>query len=309
MGRRKRAWVFGFFALLSLASPTVATAQSDSKLAPSQIALAKQWFAEGASLEDREKWGEALILFRRASLVKMTPQVAYHIGLCEGRTGAFVEALASLAHAAELAKAANLPVVESAAKAEAALVESHMPTLEISVKAGDKLRTLSIDGQQVAFASVSAPLPMNVGSHEIIAEFPSGTVKKTITLNLKEAGRLPLEAPTSASMTPLILIGAGGVALVGGIVFYALAQGRISYLDGQCTGERTCDSTRSDLHDAVSSGKIYSALSATFITVGVVTMAAGGGLMLFGKKSDASSARVVPMGSIGGGGAALVGRF
>lgn len=309
MGRRTRACAFGFFALLSLASPRIASAQSEPKLAPSQIALAKQWFAEGASLEDREKWGEALVLFRRASQVKMTPQVAYHIGLCEGRTGAFVEALASLAHASELARAANLPVVESAAKAEAALVESHMPTLEISVKAGDKLRALTIDGQPVALASVSAPLPMNVGSHEIVAEFPSGTVKKTVALNLKEAARLPLDAPTSASMAPVILIGAGGLAVVGGIVFYALAQSRISYLDAQCTGQRTCDSSRSDLHDAVSSGKTYSALSATFITLGVVSLAAGGGLMLFGKKSEGPSARVLPMGSANGGGAALTGRF
>ncbi|MEO6419531.1 MAG: hypothetical protein ABIP39_09010, partial [Polyangiaceae bacterium] len=278
-----RARAFGLFAFLALASPGQVHAQS-----PAQITLAKQWFAEASSLEDREQWGEALILFRRASLVKMTPQVAFHIGLCEGRSGAFVEALVSLAHASELARAANLPVVDSAAKAESALIESRMPTLEISVKTGDKLRALTIDGHSVPFGSASAPLPLNAGSHEVVAEFPTGTVKKSVTLRLKEAAHLPLEAPGAASNAPKIMLAVGGAAVVGGFVFYALSRGKVSYLDTNCTGQRTCDSTRADLHDAVDSGKTYSALSATFFTVGVITLAAGGGLLLFGgKKTDA----------------------
>ena len=300
MGRRKGACAFGLVALLTVASPQLVHAQS-----PSQITQAKQWFAEGVSLENREKWTEALVLFRRASTVKMTPQLAFHLGLCEGRSGAFVEALSSLARASELARSANVPTVDTAAKEEADFVRSRMPTLELSVRAGDTLTRLAIDGEQVAVAAASAPLPMNAGDHEVVAEFPTGTVKKSITLHVKEAARMPLEAPAGLSAVPLVLIGAGGAAVVGGVIFYALARSRITFLDARCTANRTCDSSKPDLHDAVDSGKTYSALSATLLTVGVVAMATGGGLMIVGHKSSGPNAQISPT----AGGAAITGRF
>jgi hypothetical protein len=300
MGRRKSACAFGLVALLTVASPRLAHAQS-----PAQITQAKQWFAEGVSLESREKWTEALVFFRRASLVKMTPQLAYHLGVCEGRSGAFVEALSSLARASELARSANVPTVDSAAKEEAEFVRSRTPTLELSVRAGDTLTRLAIDGEQVAVDAASAPLPMNAGNHEVVAEFPTGTVKKSIALHVKEAARMLLEAPPGLSAVPLVLIGTGGAAVVGGVIFYALARSRITFLDAQCTANRTCDSSKLDLHDAVDSGKTYSALSATLLTLGVVGMATGGGLMILGHKSAGPNAQLSPT----AGGAVITGRF
>ena len=300
MGRRKGARALVLVAVLTVASPRLVSAQS-----PAQIAQAKLWFAEGVSLEDREKWSEALIFFRRASAVKMTPQLAFHLGLCEGRSGAFVEALASLERASELARAANVPTVDSAAKDEAAFVRSRMPTLEISVRPGDKLTRLSIDGQHVAVAAVSAPRPMNPGDHEVVAEFPSGTVKRAITVHLKEAARMPLDAPPGPSVVPLVLISAGGAGVVGGIIFYGLARSRIGFLDARCTSGRVCDSSRSELLNAVDSGKAYSTLSATLLTLGVVAAVTGGGLLIFGQKTAGPNAQLSPTAS----GAAITGRF
>lgn len=339
MRTRRRAYAIGVLALFTLAQPGLAHAQT-----PSEIALAKQWFAEGSSLEDQGSWGEALAHFRRASQVKMTAQVAFHIGLCEGRSGALVEALVSLARAAELAHAANLTTVENAAKAEAAEVKTRVPTLEISAKPSDKLARISIDGQQVALAMIDAPFPINPGDHEIVAEFASGTVRKAIKLKLKEVARLPLEAPPesapdpvpvgaapptvttvtsappspppankttarSSSTVPWILILGGGAAAVGGVVFFVLTQNEIAFLDGQCGPGRTCSSSRADLHDGVSRGKTYSALSTALFAVGVVAIASGGGLLLFGHKNEGANARLLPMGSPTSGGAALSGRF
>ena len=50
----------------------------------------------GLAHEGEGKFGPALDLFRRAAQVKKTPQIVYHVGFCESRTGALVEALVDL---------------------------------------------------------------------------------------------------------------------------------------------------------------------------------------------------------------------
>src|ERR1700722_19240174 len=111
---------------LAFASKRDARAQT-----PSEIAIAKQWFADGLSHEEKGEFAPALDLFRRAAQVKRTAQIVYHLGFCESHTGALVEAMVDLDGAAALARAAHASDVMTAAQTELAEVKKRVPSLAV----------------------------------------------------------------------------------------------------------------------------------------------------------------------------------
>ena len=67
---------------------TVTFAQTSDELSEARAA-----FQRGIELEQAKNWGGALKQFRQVGQVKMTPQVRYHIALCEENLGKLVAAL------------------------------------------------------------------------------------------------------------------------------------------------------------------------------------------------------------------------
>src|SRR5580658_373897 len=108
--------------------------------------MAKQWFADGLAREEKADWAAALDLFRRAVQVKRTPQIVYHVGLCESRSGGLVEALVDLDSAATLARTAHADDVVTAAKAELADVKARIPTLDVRVSGDAAPARFVVDG-------------------------------------------------------------------------------------------------------------------------------------------------------------------
>jgi hypothetical protein len=316
--------------------PSVAHAQTTT-----EIATAKQWFAQGLKLEEAGSWKEALERFKRAAAIKKTAQIAFHIGLCEARSGALVSALVDLDRAASLARETHVPDVESAAQAEANDVRARVPTLQIDPPAGTTPVRVLLDGAVIALAMLRAPMPIDPGDHVVAVEFASGRAEKKVTAVERDAIKVPVEPPapdsasTAAGPPPsheleypeapppkaappappsaargktagFTLIGGSILAVVAGTVFWVLRGHEISALDDACPSRKGCDPSLKE-HDT--NGRIYSTVGIALFGVGAVTLAAGGGILIFGGGSPNATARLAPAALPGGGGAQVVGHF
>jgi hypothetical protein len=339
---RRAALGFALVAALTTWPTSYAHAQSAS-----EIAAAKEWFAEGIRLEGDAKWKEALDRFKRAQAVKRTPAIDFHVGLCEARSGDLVAALVDLDRAVKSAREKHDEKVESAASSELGEVRARVPSLEIDAPS-DKAERVMVDGASFATATLGSPVPMNPGEHVIVVDFGAsrgGRVEKKVTLAERETKKVAFDPPppSSASTTPIppvvaptnkaneapsasppaepvnastsssnktlpwVLVGGGGALVAGGVVFFLLRQGEISTLDQACPTRTHCDPS---LMDDQSKGSTYTTLSFALGGVGIAA-AAVGVVMLAGQGSSSGGARavVVPSALPGGGGASLVGRF
>ncbi len=329
--------ILGFGLLVGGAGP--ARAQSAS-----EIAAAKQWFTEGLALEEKGQFVEALERFRRAAAVKKTPQILFHVGLCEVKTGALVEAIVSFERAAESAKADGNAQVEAAAQSELGALRPRVPILELSVKGGAKPTGLSLDGNTLSEAALEAPIPVNPGQHEIVADFAGTKVKQSFKASEGGRSRVELQAPSAeappatptppppgpapnapedhplpppaderagSSVVPWLVIGGGVLVTAGGFYMWKLRGDQIDSLDAICPEKNACPAEReSKVDDLESKGKTYTTLGIAFWGVGAAAIATGSYLLLTGSGQEkAAATRVAPALGPGVAGAVLSGRF
>src|ERR1700730_6730668 len=113
----------------ALAAPTVSFAQAT----PEELAAARQLFNEGKELEKQKSYEGALEKFKKVAAVKTTPQVRFHIALCEENLGHLVSAMKGFDLAAEDAKQAGAAAVEVAtnAPARADALRARIPKLRL----------------------------------------------------------------------------------------------------------------------------------------------------------------------------------
>jgi hypothetical protein len=298
----------------------------------SEIATAKQWFSEGLAHEEKAEWSAALDLFRRAVQVKRTPQIVYHVGLCESRTGGLVEALVDLDSAVGLARAANVDNVVAAARAELADVKARIPTLDVRVAAGSSPSRFIVDGSAIALPMLHTAMPLDPGEHTVTIEFASGasaTSKtalaehdaKTIELAAPAAAPIvpsvpPPSSPASpppgplatspsgddhpaahgASPIPWVLVGGGGALLVAGAVFFADARVQEGSLHTSCPTRTDCDpSLQGSYNTAVTLNGVGIGLGAA----GLAAVAVGATLIGLRAPTSTASAVVVGPGRVG----------
>jgi hypothetical protein len=336
---RSRALLASLVATLALGSALTAPVRAQT---PSEIAAAKEWFAEGMRMEEAGDWAGALERFRRAGAVKATPQILFHQGLCEAQTGALVEAILSLSRAEHAARTANNPQVEKSAAELLADVRTRAPSLRIVAPQGALPTRVLLDGAEISSAMIGQPMPVNPGKREVMAEYPTGKFTRTVTLVERQAETVTLEAPEAAatpaapattpepapppqpppstpaadtgtqseksSALPWVLVGAGVAATAGGVVFWMKRNAEIDDLDAICPERDACPPAKAgEVDDGKSRGTLYSAFGLGLLGVGVAGMATGGYLLLSGD-SASSHAALVPAGP-GGAGATVVGRF
>lgn len=308
----------------------------------SEIAAAKQWFTEGLALEEKSQFAEALERFRRAAAVKKTPQILFHVGLCEAKTGALVEAIVSFERAAESAKAEGNAQVESAAESELRALRPRVPMLEISVKGTTKPSGMTLDGNALSSAALEAPIPVNPGQHELVLDFAGTKVRQGFKASEGAKSRVELEAPSAeappatpapppstpappagedrpppaetrsgSTVVPWLVIGGGVLVTAGGFYMWKLRGDQIDSLDAICPEQDACPAERaSDVDDLESKGKTYTTLGIAFWGVGAAAIATGGYLLLSGSGHEKSAAtRVAPALGPGVAGAVLSGRF
>ena len=310
---------------------------------PSEIASAKRFFTEGLALEESGQYAQALERFRRALAVKKTPQIAFHVGLCEAKTGQLVEALLDLERAEELAKTEKNTQVQSAAATELATLRPRVPTLELVLKAGAAPNRVLLDGQAVSSAALNATTPINPGEHEIVAEFASGNFVRKLTIAEQEKARLEIDAPSatppaapasppsaapgptpldqnatsdqravpsaSRDVLPWVFIGGGVLVTIGGFYMWKLRGDQIDTLDEICRARDQCPQNRAaEVDDEESKGSLYSGLGITFWVAGAAAIATGG-VLLLKPSSGEKSVSVSPVVAPGRAGAFVTGRF
>src|SRR5437899_3305292 len=91
-----------FALLVALATALGApSAKATPEPTPTELGVARRLFDEGRTAEDAGRWREAADRFRRATAIKDTPGMRFHLARCEEEQGAFVEALVEYDRARE----------------------------------------------------------------------------------------------------------------------------------------------------------------------------------------------------------------
>jgi hypothetical protein len=227
------------------------------------LAAARALFHAAEGDEQAGRWAEALVKLRRASTVKMTPGLRFHIALCEERTGQLVAALDDFTAAQTAARAEDNRDVLALVSDPLLAIKLRVPTLTVVMPETLGTRPdveVRLDGKVLPAAALGAPVPVDVGSHTVQAIAP-GKVPYAVTVTLVERQAetihaqfvalptppeapqvrvVPAPEPTPAhpSRVPAIVATAGAAVLLGaGIGAYAAAGSDESYWKGICSHE------------------------------------------------------------------------
>jgi hypothetical protein len=204
---------------------------------------------------------------------------------------------------------------------------------------------VSIDGHPLSLGVLGTAMPVNPGEHEVAVDFANGTFKKKVSVAEKQQEKVQVEAPTgpapattntpattgpesatpsSSSTTPnngaitvtpdkvaksnvlpWVLVGVGGAAIAGSVVFFIMRQGNIDALDEGCPTRSNCPSSLQSEYD---SGKTNSVVSGVLAGVGLAAIGVGATMLVVGGGKSAKT-QIVPVAVPGGGGAFVSGRF
>lgn len=303
--RRGRGWTVAAAALLGaalLAPP--AGAQTKDELDKARVA-----FQEGVALMAANNCGAAVAKFQAVVKVKRTPQVLFNIGECEERLGKLVSALGNFRLAASAAEGdKKAKVVTAQVGQRIADLETRIPRLSIRRGAGAETATILLDGAELGGLESSAEIPVDPGSHAVVArigdrEAWSQTVSleekagvKTVEVVIEappekpppppERPPPPPPEPAPSKLPAVVVLSAGVASAVVGAVFLGLRGGALSDLDGMCGGDETCPPSAEDTADK---GRLYTGLAEVTLTLGVVGIAAGVVMLVTSGSGDAKA--------------------
>jgi hypothetical protein len=281
------------------------------------LAAARQIFNDGKELEKLRDWAGALEKFKKVAGVKMTPQVRFHIALCEENLGNFASAMRGFQLAAEEARLAGSTAAEVAEKAPPRVeaLRKRIGMLKIEVTGKVITSKILLDGLPVVEASFGVELPVNPGDHVVEVNDASGksTFRKQLTIREQGAERvsveindepLPLPPPKviivappptpQPSRAPVFIAGGTGLAfLLASGALFAAEQVTIFDVSKHCPPFvlPKCESAYKFEADL---GQLYLTLSEISLGVGVAGLATAGILWfaLTPKKSAPSKAAI-----------------
>jgi hypothetical protein len=254
-----------------LALSLVARAAAAHEPSAAELASARSLFNEARAAEEAGNWSDALSKLDAVAKVKMTPQVRFHLGLCEEHTTRLVEALNNLERAASEGAEQNLPMVVEEATAHAGSVRERLPKLSIVLPERADAH-VEIDGQVLATVLLSRPVPFDPGSHKIVATAPGLVFSQEFAIAEREEKRIEVvfsPAPGSPSPSPFpasqsevapsngaqekgsvsffrsptvgwVAVGVGGAMLVGSSVSIIVRQDALNDIETQCPSHQNC---------------------------------------------------------------------
>lgn len=300
-----------------LAAPTRSFAQPT----PEELAAARQLFNEGKELEKQKSYKGAIEKFKKVAGVKMTPQVRFHIALCEENLGHLVDAINGFELAAEEAKRAGstAPEVAENAPKRATALRARVPTLRLAITGQVLTSRIFLDGNPVSAAMIGVALPIDPGVHAVEVQSAAGkaTFHKDLELQERAAESLVIEVndieiaavpplpPPSRSRAPVVIAGSVGVAsLIASGIFFGLRAGTLATAAADCNDPINytgCTHTNG-VDDVIARGQMYSTASAITLGVGLAGLGAAGVLVLVTspKKAPAptkAGVTLVPTGS------------
>jgi hypothetical protein len=296
--------------LLALGASVPAAAQTTKDLA--QL---RQVFAEGRQLEDNGQWADALEKFKEVAAGKMTPQVRFHIALCEENLGKLVSAKRGfdLAAAEGTAAGSSAAEVPPAAKQHSDAVAERLGKLRVELKGKLTRSTILLDGIPLSPKDLGTDMDADPGVHVVELHDANGaqTFRKELRLIEKGEGRVEVPvhdqevvpAHTGSSRVPAYVTGAvGAAALIGSGVFFALRASNIATIKATCRD--MVNLTGCSPFDAglTSQGKLYTGMADALVALGVAGL--GTGVILFfvlGPKNQSSAhagTRLAPPASV-----------
>ncbi len=245
---------------LSLAAVTVAQTVH-AQPTEEELKEARTQFHRAIELEQAGNWAGALRLFRDVSQIKMTPQVRFHIALCEENLGKLVAALGgyelALADADSVGGTFKEEVEENIDQ-----LRYRIPKLTIERGEGAEAAKIELDGIELGSSSIGVEVPVDPGPHQVFAtakgyeDFQEAVTveEEEIQTLIIEMKRVPEEKgqtrdvgttegpPTKKEpeVLPISLVAGGGVVMATGGVLLLLAQVQFSDIQSQCTGDEPC---------------------------------------------------------------------
>ena len=262
--------------------------------------MARERFAAGRHLEDVGRWAEALEVFESVASVKLTPQVRFHLALCQENVGLWTRALDGYARAAKDATGVATDVVREANEHLQRLATT-IPTVNLHVRGAAAGDELFLDGHRIAFSLDAEPLPMRAdpGPHHaevkrqgvVVADGsfaldPAAT--RWIELAVGAAPRAGESEGTSRGhgdrATPSlqrslgwVSISVGAGAAVATAVFVGLRQDALSQIETACPSLKGC---APGLASTVDAGQRDTAMVNVLATVAVAAAVSGALLVL-----------------------------
>ncbi len=257
-----------------------------------ELTAARQTFIEGKELEKKGKWTEALEKFQKVAAVKMTPQVRFHVALCEENLGKLVSAARGFELAAEEAKLAGSSAAEVAQNApvRAAALKKRLASLQLTIKGKLFTSKIFIDDAALGKGATDAPIPMDPGAHviEVKNEKGSSTFRKELTLaeQASEAIELTIddadpgakkdggsEPPAFVlvppSRAPVYVAGSiGAASLVAAGVLYGLSAGTIAQVKETCKDQENLTGCDPSMQATADQGRLYGTLGTVMVGVG-----------------------------------------
>ncbi|MFT3771913.1 MAG: hypothetical protein QM820_41425 [Minicystis sp.] len=276
-----------------LAAPS-ARAQQPSK---EELSKARAAFQEGVALAAANNCAAALVKYKEVAQVKLTAQVSFNIAECEERLGKLVQALGNYRLAVSQAgEDKNLQKLLREAGSRVEDIEARIPKLTLTRSKGSETAAIQLDGTEIGQAQLGAPMPVNPGTHVVIAKVDGKEyLHQNVTLAEKESKtfdiklelpkpkveKIPDEPPPVVEPPPppksrvpgIVVTAVGGAALITGLAAIGVRQSAIGTLNGLCQMNSCPDTPQA--HDAASKGKTFTGLSEIMVPVGVAGVAVG----------------------------------
>jgi hypothetical protein len=266
-------------------SPGPVAAQQESDLT-----RARSTFQQAVELEQAGNCPAALPLFRQVGQVRMTPQVRFHIALCEAQLGRLVAALGGYELALTDADTVG-PGFRDEVEQNIQRLRQRVPRLKIQRGSGAEAATIELDGVALGSSSIGVEVPLDPGPHAVTAHARGyETFEQTVTLaegatQTLEVTLVPVPEPQQSvapiaptrldsgirtpELIPYVIGGVGVASLVSSGVLFALRQGALGNLEDACDGN-LCNESERDEYDRLQTYH-YGAL----VTLGVGVAAVG----------------------------------
>ena len=282
------------FALLGIQTPAAAQDAGELKKARAQ-------FQQATELEQAKNWTAALQAFREVGQVRMTPQVRFHIAVCEEGLGRLVAALGGYELALADADKVN-PDFKGEVEENVTKLRARIPKLVIERGAGANAAAIELDGVAVGDSSVGVEVPLDPGPHAVTAKAPNHkpfdanvTLKEEETTHLEVkleqlppdqlvrtgGGSPPPEKPPS-KVVPFVVGGVGVASLIGSAVLFGLRQNTLSELQDACGAEgKHCPASKQSRYDDL---KFYHYGAEVTLGVGIAAVGTAAALLFFQRK-------------------------
>jgi len=303
-----------YFAWLAVASALCGVTPTARAQDTVELKQARAQFQQATELEQAGNWTAALQAFREVGQVRMTPQVRFHIAVCEEKLGRLVAALGGYELALAEADKVN-PDFKGEVDENIGKLRARIPKLVIQRGDGAASAAIELDGVALGQSSVGVEVPLDPGPHAVTAKAPNRKAFETnVVLAEQETTNLEvvleelppdMRTPAGAAipdkppskLVPFVIGGVGVASLVGSGVLFGLRQGTLSDLEAACGPDgKKCPRAQQSNYDDL---KFYHYGAQVTLGVGVAALGTAGVLLFFqrNKKEPAPEAarlRLVP---------------